>query len=354
MALPSVRSLPRALLTLVIACGALPALSACSDTDASPSASEPRKLDAASVRQRLGDTLEDLAKLGEKRAGTPAGIAAGDYVMQRFNDAGLSNTRFESFSFLMFSVNASSLSANIEGSTQALPHEVFAYSGAGRVDAEVVYVGKGHEADYEGLDVSGKIVLVDRDATFHRSAQYRVMVQRGAAAMLYVSSSPNNLNQIGTVADPEDGFGPIPAVTVGADEGAVLRAALAADQTVSVHVEVDATIEPGIGRNVVGTLSGTDPDGAYIVVGAHYDTWYAGSVDNGTGVAAMLEVAESLADQPRGRLGVVFVGYDGEELGLFGGYDFLRDHVVVNQEKMVAGPAHHPTGSSMWFHVVPS
>jgi hypothetical protein len=88
---------------------------------------------------------------------------------------------------------------------------------------------------------------------------------------------------------------------------------------------------------VVGWLRGTDPAGGYLVVGGHYDTWYVGSIDNGTAVAATLELAERLVGRgaPR-RLGVAFVAYDGEELGLFGGYHFLREHVIRDQEPLLA------------------
>jgi len=47
-------------------------------------------------------------------------------------------------------------------------------------------------------------------------------------------------------------------------------------------------------------------------------------------------MAKIIAARPSRRLGVVFVGYDGEELGLFGGYDYLRKHVIVNDEPMLA------------------
>jgi hypothetical protein len=64
-----------------------------------------------------------------------------------------------------------------------------------------------------------------------------------------------------------------------------------------------------------------------IVFGAHYDTWYVGSADNGCGVAALLGLAQTRArpaTPPPYTL--VFVGYDGEEVGLYGGYDYLRKH----------------------------
>jgi len=86
----------------------------------------------------------------------------------------------------------------------------------------------------------------------------------------------------------------------------------------------------------VGELSGEDPTGAYFLVGGHYDTWFTGSVDNTTGVAATLEIAESFALRGPRSYGVVFVAYDGEELGLFGGYDYLRRHVVVAGDPLLA------------------
>jgi len=87
---------------------------------------------------------------------------------------------------------------------------------------------------------------------------------------------------------------------------------------------------------VIAKLPGSDPSGAYVVVGAHYDTWYVGSTDNGTGTAMLLEVAEALRHDAQRPFGVVFVGYDGEELGLFGGYDYLRRHVIKGNEPMLA------------------
>jgi hypothetical protein len=71
------------------------------------------------------------------------------------------------------------------------------------------------------------------------------------------------------------------------------------------------------------------------LIGAHHDTWHVGSTDNGSGIAVLLELAERLAHEPR-RRGVVLVAYDAEELGLFGGYDFLRKHVVEAGERFAA------------------
>jgi Zn-dependent M28 family amino/carboxypeptidase len=313
--------------------------------------------DPAAVQARLGKTLNDLAAMGSKRSGTTAGNQAGDYVKQRFADAGYPDASFESFDFLSFDLKASSLAVTIDGAAAPMKHDVFQYSGKGHVDADIVDVGTGHLPNYSGLDVTGKIVLVTRDPTFHREAQYKIAAQQGAAAMLYVSQAPQNLIQIGTVADPEDGLATIPTITVGADDGQTIKDALAANGTAHAVIDVDAAISPATGRNVIARLSGTDPSGAYVVVGAHYDTWYTGSTDNSAGVAMLLELAEAMAHGPKHKLGVVFVGYDGEELGLFGGYDYLRRHVLQGNEPMLAfvnlempGASTDPMGTRAMAH----
>jgi hypothetical protein len=292
--------------------------------------------DPEAVRQRLQTTLDDLAAFGDKRAGTDPGRQAGEYLRQRFETIGLEDVAFESFTFPFFSFQNSSLSVTADGAPLAMNHEVLAYSGSGSVDATVVHVGGGHADAYQGLDVTGAVVLVESDMSLHRTAQYRLVVDHGGAAMVFVSAAPDNLVQIGMVSDGREGLGPVPVVTVGSDDGQQMIDALAGGQTVRAQIEVNATLEPAEGRNVVGWLYGTEPDGSYLLVGGHYDTWYTGAIDNGTGVAAVIELAETLIHRGTPRYSIAFVGFDAEEVGLYGGYDFLRKHVAVANEPMLA------------------
>jgi hypothetical protein len=73
-----------------------------------------------------------------------------------------------------------------------------------------------------------------------------------------------------------------------------------------------------------------------IVLGAHYDTWFAGSCDNGGGVAALLAMAERRMKEGKPKYTLVFVGYDGEEVALYGGYDYLRKHRIVAHDPILA------------------
>lgn len=79
------------------------------------------------------------------------------------------------------------------------------------------------------------------------------------------------------------------------------------------------------GANVVAMLPATSEGAAgSIVVGAHFDgvAGSPGANDNASGVAAVLAVARALRDLPCRSLGVTFVFFDQEEVGLLGSKAF--------------------------------
>ena len=89
-------------------------------------------------------------------------------------------------------------------------------------------------------------------------------------------------------------------------------------------------------RNLLAVLPGSDPElrAEYLVIGAHYDhvgygtrrnsygPWgyiHNGADDNASGVAAVLEVIDALAEtEHRPRRSILFAFWDGEEKGLLG------------------------------------
>jgi hypothetical protein len=103
--------------------------------------------------------------------------------------------------------------------------------------------------------------------------------------------------------------------------------------------------EPGVvlGRNVGARLPGADPAlrDEWIILAAHFDhlgvrngVLYPGADDNATAVAMMLESARCLArSAERPRRGILFIGFDLEEDGLFGSRYFV-EHMPVPLEKV--------------------
>lgn len=98
-----------------------------------------------------------------------------------------------------------------------------------------------------------------------------------------------------------------------------------------------------LGRNVGAMLRGTDERlrDEWIVISAHFDhlgvrggVLYPGADDNASGVAMMLEVARAMAQDPeKPKRSVMFIGFDLEEIGLFGSRYFV-EHSPVPLERI--------------------
>jgi len=103
--------------------------------------------------------------------------------------------------------------------------------------------------------------------------------------------------------------------------------------------------EPGAvdGRNVGALLRGSDATlrDQWVIVAAHFDhlgvrggQLYPGADDNASGVAMMLEVARSFVRGPsRPKRSMMFIGFDLEEVGLFGSRYFVA-HPPVALDKV--------------------
>jgi Tol biopolymer transport system component len=137
-----------------------------------------------------------------------------------------------------------------------------------------------------------------------------------------------------------------------------------------VTLQADIEIEQvkRTGRNVLGRLSvGAQPSEQVLIVGAHVDHLgkgagssslaredeksgiHFGADDNASGVAALLEIAQYLADQKaRGilslRRDIVFAGWSGEELGLIGSSHFLKTYLSGAAPAASPAPPGGPAG----------
>jgi len=113
--------------------------------------------------------------------------------------------------------------------------------------------------------------------------------------------------------------------------------------------------------NIIGYLAGDAVGGGTILLSAHYDsisiafqdaTAYApGADDNGSGVAALLEMARILSAKPH-HASILFVAFAAEEVGRQGSLAFVNDYLVprgitldgvINMD--IIGSATGPDGS---------
>jgi len=104
-------------------------------------------------------------------------------------------------------------------------------------------------------------------------------------------------------------------------------------------------------NNVVARLEGSEP-GEAVVLAAHYDSVPAGPgySDDGTGTAAVLEIARALKSLPRPRHAIILLLDEGEEAGLLGARAFVDSHPWAKEVRAAVNiDARGTSGPSLMF-----
>lgn len=251
-----------------------------------------------------------------------------------------------------------------------------ATSGSGEITAEVIYVGYGITApelgydDYKGVDVKGKIVLMEREVpvepdkdpetfkkwrpySFH---QYKLenAVAHGAKGMLYnygPIANPNNsynkdfiYTHVGdaVVEDIFSGTGRNHKDVVEKIKKTLKPQSFSTGKIVTIK-NITEHFPNGIGYNVIGMIRGNDPElkDEAIIVGAHLDhlgrcyELMPGANDNASGVAVILGIAEALSKLSiKPKRTIIFIFFGSEEQGVYGS-EYYLEHPVFPIEKTI-------------------
>ncbi|MDQ7820769.1 MAG: M28 family metallopeptidase [Armatimonadota bacterium] len=266
-----------------------------------------------------------LAALGPRVAGSLADRQAADYIGARLRDLGYEVT-LQAFAFPYFETRRVSLEVV---SPQRVPVEARAllYSSptSGVLTAEVVAAGRGTPQDVGDI-IRGKIALVERGG-LRFADKVANAARAGALAVVVYNNEPGVV--VGTLLEPSA----IPAVIISQADGRRVLEWLRSGPVV-VALLVDTVNEQRQSANVVGSLPGAS--GRRLVVGGHYDSVEGspGANDNASGVAAALEVARLLRDDPP-PLPVEIVAFGAEELGLYGSRHYARSPRLASVAGMV-------------------
>jgi len=267
-------------------------------------------------------------------------------------------------------------------------------------DAEVVFVGYGIVApeygwnDYEGLDVRGKTVLIlvndpgfatgdtalfrGNTMTYYGRWTYKFeeASRQGAAAAFVIhetapaaygwnvvqsswtgpqfslASADGNRSRVAiegwiTLETAQALLGLAGQEYAALKTQAMTRGFRAVPLGLSASVALRQEVERSTSRNFVARLPGTDHADEHVLYLAHWDHFgtdpdlagdqvFNGALDNATGVAGLIEMAEAFTSlsSPPSR-SILFLAVTAEEQGLLGSA-FYGDHPVVPLERTVA------------------
>ena len=268
----------------------------------------PRSVSTARLRQHLA-ALQRVADAhgGTRVAGGPGYAASVRYVRDQLAAAGY-RPKVSTFPFTSYRERRE-VARQLTPVGRTIRVEAIDYSPStptGGLRGRVAPAGNGCEpGDFAGT--RGRIAIASRGVCFvFEKAQNAAAA--GATALLVFNPEPGPIDA--TLGDPNASSIPVAAV-----EAPIARSLLRADAA-TVSLEIATEKRRTTSQNVI---AGTRTQGRVLLVGAHLDSVLAGAGinDNGTGVAAVLELARVVRARAPG-LAVRFAFWSGEEFGLIG------------------------------------
>ena len=303
------------------------------------------------LRNLIGDTVlngqayeydRQLADtIGPRLTGSANYMRAAEWAQEKFKSLGLSNVHTEDWVIPATWEPEGAAAGHI---TSPVNHLLHIYSIGWSpstpkqgVSGQVVYVPSivPAELDKQKDKLKGSIVLLD-EASFGekpRFDQILVAIDRMRSFGITAILSPGGPNGTETLTSLNFSgtIDPTPEAQIGLEDASLIKRLLD-HGPVSVEFSFTNKIRKDVKvPNVVAELPGTDLASEVVIIGAHLDSWQAGTgaQDNGTGVASVLEAARAIKalNHPPRRT-IRFVLFGGEEEGLLGSTAYARAHLA--------------------------
>jgi hypothetical protein len=338
---------------ILLAAAALSAFAVSAAAQTAPSIREQgaQLRDAALAGDTLAwDITEGLTtEIGPRLAGTEAEARARAWGVERLSGLGFSNVRVESFDMDVW-VRGEERAEIVSPFPQPLVVTALGNSGAtpaGGISAEVVGFDtvEALEAAPDSA-VRGKIVFVShamrptQDGSgygyFGRARREgpTIASRKGARAIVIRSIGTDyHRNPHTGVQTFGNGARPIPAGALSIPDAEQLQRILARAAALRRPVTMRLTLTPrNIGQrqsgNVIAEVTGRDPSAGIVLVGCHLDSWDlgTGAIDDASGCGIVTAAAHRIQQAGRPLRTIRIVWFGAEEVGLFGGFEYLRRH----------------------------
>ncbi len=325
---------------LLLAAAALPSIAIAAEPDLA------KLRDAALKDDVAWEITEGLTtEVGQRAAGTAAEARARDWAVKKLRALGFSNVRVEPFSMPVWVRGAEG--AEIVGPfPQKLVVAALGNSGstpAGGITAEVI--GFDSVAELEAArdsDVRGKIVFIDhampRTQDGSSYGQFGAARRQGPSVASRKGAAGTVIRSIGTdhhrnphtgVQSWAAGVTPIPAGALTLPDAEQLKRILERGKKVTMRLTlVSQTLTDQQSGNVFADIPGTDRNAGIVLAACHLDSWdlATGAIDDASGCGIVAAAAKRVGEAGRPRRTIRVAWFGAEEVGLFGGLDYLAKH----------------------------
>jgi len=289
--------------------------------------------------------LEYLATL-TRRAGSEDELKAAQYIRSRLEEYGVDAEvhEIDAYIGLPGKAEVEVLSPEFK-SFPCLTRTFIPSTSPEGIEAELIYLGKGLEEDYRGVDVHGKIILAEPAYREGRLEVALLAEEKGASAQIHVTPGTSRVMAYGQLRytwgnptpDTMDKIPKIPAVSICNEDGKYL-AELSKKGRVVVRLKADSWRGYKKIRLPMGFIKGAREPESFVLFGGHYCSWFLGASDNAAANSLILEMAR-IFSKHRKHLArsIRFAWWGGHEQGTYAGstwyldnfWDDIRDHAVA-------------------------
>lgn len=340
------------------------------------------------------DTLQHLTdRIGPRLTGSPALVEANEWTLEKLQEWGLENGHLEEWGPFgrgwSFSRSAVHMLQPLQTPLMALPKawtpgtngpvrgpaikvkiesedDLDQYRGG--LQGKVLFMSDKREIkppelaefarlspeDLEEMEAfdfpSGRVGKWLKEARKHlklRRALNEFLVKEGAIAVADISSRDGGTLRLGSAGsrEPDESVG-VPSFVLAAEHYNWISRLLEEDQEVEIELDIEAQFyDDLVVYNTIAEIPGTDKADEVVLLGAHLDSWHAGtgSNDNGTGTAVVMEavrILQALEVRPRRTIRVGL--WAGEEQGLLGARAHVEKHYASRPDSDIAEEQEFP------------
>lgn len=308
---------------------------------------------------------DDLLK--GRETGTPENKIAASYLANMFRTYGVKpNPKTgDYYQIVTFEKTTPPATFDLAIDGMNIDNKVVLKANPTKTSEEAVFLGYGLENDYQGKNVTGKIVIIkagsdeanDARAAFGlRSKKAQLAEKAGATAIVELIQASSNMwgfidhnfnaPSLSLAEEKSEDSKGLAYIWVQDEDGSHSEKYASGKHTVTLTMSAQKK-EKVLSQNVIGVIEGSDPKlkNEYIIYSAHYDhvgigtpdetgdTIYNGARDNAVGTTTVLSMAENLAKYPTKR-SALFILFTAEEKGLLGSKHYV-ENPVLPLEQMV-------------------
>ena len=333
------------------------------------------------ANSQVEEILQHLTdNIGPRLTGTPAMLEANNWTKEKLEEWGLKNAHLAGFEFGPgWTMEGVQVFMTEPRKTQLYAMPISWHPGTeGVLEAEVIYAPIRSKKDFEKYKgkLQGKLVMVDRvrdqrepsNKVFRRHdkkglakikefntniggseidgwVRYKIffyelgmfLEAEGAAGIIRRSPRSGMLIEASGYRHLEGLSAKIPGVRLAAEHYARTVRLLDEGEDVKMSLNVEATFhtEDMNSYSTIAEIPGKGRKPEVVLAGAHLDSWFVGdgAVDNGAGVAVVMEavhILKAIGVEPKRTIRVGLWG--GEEQGYYGSQQYVMDHLASRPE----------------------